>query len=154
LATTDATLVAAQVVGDPQAELAEDVAARAKSRCRSLLEGDDLISSLSSRHLTSEAVVDADLALDVGLAGLAGDGTRDEQARAAAREAGLDAGQAEAVAALGGTGAGRGDRPGPNGKDGHAGRDQEGPLGGDRLLPAATGAGHHERYVDEGIESS
>ena len=61
------------VVGDPQAvaELAEDLRARAEARCTSVLVGDDKVPSVMSRHLTSPAVTDADLALNLGLAGLA-----------------------------------------------------------------------------------
>ena len=56
-----------------------------------------------SRHLTSPAVIDADMALNLGLAGLAADeGPRDTEAGWAARGAGLDAGQADAVAAIAG----------------------------------------------------
>jgi exodeoxyribonuclease V alpha subunit len=98
-------LVRTGVVGDPQAvaELAEDVRARAEARCTSVLVGDEKVPSVMSRHLTSAAVIDADMALNLGLAGLAGQtGTRDTEAGIAARAAGLDAGQSDAVAAIAG----------------------------------------------------
>ena len=104
-AATERALVRTGVVGDPQAvaELAEDLRARAQGRCTSVLVGDDRVPSVMSRHLTSAAVIDADMALNLGLAGLAGnDGLRDTEAAQAARAAGLDAGQAEAVAAIAG----------------------------------------------------
>ena len=54
-----------------------------------------------SRHLSSEAVTSADLALNLGLVRLgAGDGARDQAAAEQARTAGLGAGQADAIAAL------------------------------------------------------
>jgi hypothetical protein len=54
-----------------------------------------------SRHLSSEAVREADLQLNLGLAGLSGgEGKRDGEAAAKARAAGLSVGQAEAVGAL------------------------------------------------------
>ena len=102
---TEKALVRTGVVGDAQGvtELAEDLRARAEARCTSVLVGDEKVPSVMSRYLTSAAVIDADLALNLGLAGLAGDGgPRDTEAGIAARGAGLDAGQAEAVAAIAG----------------------------------------------------
>ena len=98
-------LAASGVVGGAQAvaELAEDLRARAEARCTSVLVGDVKVPSVMSRYLTSQAVVDADMALNLGLAGLAGEaGPRDTEAGLAARRAGLDAGQADAVAAIAG----------------------------------------------------
>ena len=102
---TERALVRTGVVGDPQAvaELAEDVRARAEARCTSVLVGDEKVASVMSRHLTSAAVIDADMALNLGLAGLAAnERPRDAGAGLAARAAGLDAGQADAVAAIAG----------------------------------------------------
>ena len=102
---TERALAASGVVGEAQAvaELAEDLRARAEARCSSVLVGDVKVPSVMSRYLTSPAVVDADMALNLGLAGLAGDeGPRDTEAALAAREAGLDAGQADAAAAIAG----------------------------------------------------
>ena len=72
---TERALVRTGVVGDPQAvaELAEDVRARAEARCTSVLVGDEKVPSVMSRYLTSAAVIDADMALNLGLAGLAAD---------------------------------------------------------------------------------
>ena len=102
---TERALVRTGVVGDPQAvaELAEDVRARAEARCTSVLVGDEKVASVMSRHLTSPAVIDADMALNLGLAGLAAnEGPRAAGAGLAAREAGLNAGQADAIAAIAG----------------------------------------------------
>ena len=102
---TERAVVRTGVVGDPQAvaELAEDVRARAEARCTSVLVGDEKVASVMSRHLTSAAVIDADMALNLGLAGLAAnEGPRDAGAGLAARAAGLGAGQADAVAAIAG----------------------------------------------------
>ncbi|HTT90588.1 MAG TPA: MobF family relaxase [Acidimicrobiales bacterium] len=102
---TERALAASGVVGGAQAvaELAEDLRARAEARCSSILVGDEKVPSVMSRYLTSAAVIDADMALNLGLAGLAAtEGPRGTEACLAAREAGLDAGQAEAVAAIAG----------------------------------------------------
>ena len=102
---TEKALVRTGVVGDPQAvaELAEDLRARAEARCTSVPVGDDKVPSVMSHFLTSAAVIDADMALNLGLAGLAGDeGLRDIEAGIAARAAGLDVGQADAAAAIAG----------------------------------------------------
>jgi len=104
-AASERALVRTGLVGGPQAvaELAEDLRARAQARCTSVLVGDEKVPSVMSRHLTSAAVVDADMALNLGLAGLAADqGPRGTEAGWAARGAGLDAGQAAAVAAIAG----------------------------------------------------
>ena len=106
-AEVDAGLVRAGVVGDPQAvaELAEDVRARAAARCRSVLDPAVHTPTSMSRHLTSDAVVEADRRLNLGLAGLAGGpGDRDDVGAARAVAAGLDRGQAAAVGAVGGQG--------------------------------------------------
>ena len=56
-----------------------------------------------SRHLTSTAVIDADMALNLGLAGLAADeGPRDAGAGRPPGRRASDAGQADAVAAIAG----------------------------------------------------
>ena len=102
---TERALARTGVVGDAQAvaELAEDLRARAEAGCTSVLVGDEKVPSVMSRHLTSVAVIDADMALNLGLAGLAGEqGLRATEAALAARATGLDAGQAEAVAAIAG----------------------------------------------------
>ena len=102
---TEKALVRTGVVGDAQAvaELAEDLRARAEERCTSILVGDEKVPSVMSRYLTSAAVIDADMVLNLGLAGLAGDeGLRDTEAGLAAQAAGLDPGQADAVAAIAG----------------------------------------------------
>ena len=104
-AATEKALVRTGVIGDPQAvaELAEDLRARAEARCTSVLVGEGKAPSAMSRHLTSQAVIDADMALNLALAGQAGrGGPRGMGAEEAAREAGLDAGQAEAAAAIAG----------------------------------------------------
>jgi len=104
-AATEKVLAGTGVVGEAQAvaELAEDLRARAQALCTSVLMGEDKVPSVMSRYLTSEAVVEADMAFNLGLAGLAGDeGPRDAEAAIAARAAGLDAGQAEAAAAIAG----------------------------------------------------
>ena len=92
------------VVGAPQAvtELAEDCRARAAGRCVSVLDPEAYTPTAMSRHLTSPAVIDADMALNLGLAGLAGEGDRDAGGQAVAASQGLDTGQAEAVGAMGG----------------------------------------------------
>jgi exodeoxyribonuclease V alpha subunit len=106
-AATEKALVRTGVVGDAQAisELAEDLRARAEGRCTPVLESDDKVPSAMSRHLTSAAVVDADMALNLGLAALAAqDGQPDARAAQLAHEAGLDASQAQAAAAVAGAG--------------------------------------------------
>ena len=104
-AATEKALVHTGVVGDPQAvaELAEDLRARAEGLCTSVLVGDEKVPSVMSRHLTSAAVVDADIALNLGLAALAArEGPRDTKAAQLAHKAGLDANQADGVAAIAG----------------------------------------------------
>ncbi len=105
-AEVEAAVSRSGVVGDPQAvaELVEDVAARAAEGCLSVLDPEVRRPTAMSRHLTSEAVIDADMRLNVGLAGLAGGrGERDLSGEVLAGAEGLDAGQGEAVAAVCGT---------------------------------------------------
>jgi exodeoxyribonuclease V alpha subunit len=93
------------VVGDAQAvaELAEDVRDRAESCCTSVMVEEDKVPSVMSRYLTSQAVIDADMALNLALAGLAsGSGGRHTGGALEARASGLDAGQADAIAVLAG----------------------------------------------------
>ncbi len=118
-AGVEAAVARSGVVGDPQAveELVEDVAARAADRCLSVLDPEIHTPTSMSRHLTSEAVMNADMALNLGLAGLAGDSAAgdsgapdsagdsssaawDRAGESLARSEGLDAGQGAAVAAL------------------------------------------------------
>lgn len=106
-AEVEAAVTRSGVVGDPQAvtELVEDVRARASERCLSVLDPEVHTPTAMSRHLTSEAVVNADLRLNLALAGLAGGGGdehggRDREGGRLAAGQGLDAGQAEAVEAL------------------------------------------------------
>ena len=104
-AEVEAAVTRSGVVGDPQAvaELVEDVAARASGGCRSVLDPEVRRPTAMSRHLTSDAVVNADMRLNLGLAGLADQGERDRAGEALAVTQGLDAGQGEAVAAVCGT---------------------------------------------------
>ena len=98
-AAVEAAVSRTGVVGDQQAvsELVEDVGARALARCHDLLDPARQSPTAMSRHLSSEAVTSADLALNLGLARLgAGDGARDQEAAEQARAAGLGAGQADA----------------------------------------------------------
>lgn len=98
------------VVGDPQAvtELAEDIEARARARCVTLLDPDQVPTAMS-KYLSSAQVLDADRDLNLGLVGLVGPALEETQQRLssqlvrAAQAQGLDAGQAQAVAALGGS---------------------------------------------------
>ena len=107
-AEVETAVTGSGVVGDPQAvtELVEDVRARAAGRCRSVLDPEVHTPTAMSRHLTSEAVITADLRLNLGLAGLAGDRAvtssdgRDRDGGRLAAGQGLDSGQVEAVAAL------------------------------------------------------
>jgi hypothetical protein len=121
-AEVEAAVARSGLVGDPQAvtELVEDVAARATESCLSVLNPEVHVPSVMSRHLTSQAVVNADMALNLGLAGLvAGEESRDNVGwdnvgrdnvgwdnvgweMAVAK--GLDRAQAEAVAAMCGPG--------------------------------------------------
>jgi len=102
---TEKALAGSGVVGEARAvaELAEDLRARAESRCTSVLEGDEKVPSVMSRYLTSPAVIEADMALNLALAGLASsNGPRDLGAGRAAQRAGLGASQSEAAAAVAG----------------------------------------------------
>jgi conjugative relaxase-like TrwC/TraI family protein len=98
----EAAVAASGVVGDPQAvtELAEDCRARAEALCLSLLDPERQSPTAMSRHLTSETVIDADMRLNLGLAGLAGGGGRDRAAVLAGHRLGLDDGQSVALSAL------------------------------------------------------
>jgi exodeoxyribonuclease V alpha subunit len=90
--------------GGAVAELVEDCEARAKERCTSVLDAARLTPTAMSRYLTSDAVIAADAALNLGFAGLAGGGgERDQEGGALAQLRGLGAGQIEAVEALAGS---------------------------------------------------
>jgi len=108
-AAVEAAVTRSGVVGDPQAvaELAEDVRARAAERCLSVLDPEVHTPTSMSRHLTSQAVIDADMRLNLGMAGLAGQhgeqGEQDLSGGAIAVLQGLDPAQGEAVAAVTGT---------------------------------------------------
>jgi exodeoxyribonuclease V alpha subunit len=104
-AEVEAAVARSGVVGDSQAvtELVEDVGARSEGRCVSVLDPALHTPSVMSRHLSSEAVLEADMALNLGLAGLVGKGRRDDVGRDEALARGLGAGQGEAVAAMSGT---------------------------------------------------
>jgi conjugative relaxase-like TrwC/TraI family protein len=102
-AEVERAVAASGVLGDQQAvtELAEDVRARALALCMSLLHPARQAPTAMSRHLSSEQVREADLQVNLGLAGLAGGmGKGDEEAAAKARAAWHGTGQAEAVGAL------------------------------------------------------
>ena len=101
-AEVEAAVTRTGVVGDPQAvtELAEDCRARAEARCLSLLDPGRQTPTAMSRHLTSAAVIDADMRLNLGFAGLASGGSRDGAAVLAGHRLGLDDGQSVALAAL------------------------------------------------------
>jgi hypothetical protein len=102
-AEVEAAVTRTGVIGDPQAvtELVEDVRARAAERCLSVLDPEVHTPTAMSRHLTSEAVVNADMRLNLGLAGLAGgDGGRDPEGGRLAAGQGLGGGQVEAVEAV------------------------------------------------------
>lgn len=111
-AGVEAAVARSGVVGDPRAvsELVEDVASRARERCVSLLaEEPDALATSMSRRWTSQAVIEADTALNLGLARLvAPAGERDLSlgagAGAGAGEPGLDPAQVEAVAVIAGEG--------------------------------------------------
>ncbi len=86
------------------AELVEDCEARALERCTSVLDAARHTPTVMSRYLTSEAVIAADAALNLGFAGLAGESTgRDYDGGVLAQVQGLGAGQIEAVEALAGS---------------------------------------------------
>jgi exodeoxyribonuclease V alpha subunit len=101
-AGVDAALTASTVVGDHQAvgELAEDCRARARERCVSLLDPELSSPTAMSRHLSSEAVLASDMALNLGLAGLAGIEQTNVSQPTAVTHGGLDAGQAAALEAI------------------------------------------------------
>lgn len=102
-AEVESALTRSGVLGDPQAvtEAVEDCRARAASRCLSVLDPDLHAPTVMSRHLSSEAVLEADMALNLGLAGLVGrEGRRDSKGGLLALKAGLHVQQAEAVEAV------------------------------------------------------
>jgi exodeoxyribonuclease V alpha subunit len=106
MATVEVRVTGTGVVGDAGAvsDLVEDVAARAAGRCRSVLDPEVHTPTSMSRYLTSEAVIDADVRLNLGFAGLAGgEGDRDGEGGRLAVLEGLDSGQVEAVQAVGGS---------------------------------------------------
>jgi exodeoxyribonuclease V alpha subunit len=85
------------------AELVEDCEARARERCTSVLDAARHTPTVMARYLTSDAVIAADAALNLGFAGLGGrGGERDRDGGALAQLRGLGAGQIEAVEALAG----------------------------------------------------
>jgi len=106
-AEVEAAVSRTGVTGADQAvtELVEDCGARASEQCLSVLAAEAWTPTVMSRHLTSEAVINADQRLNLGLAGLAGLAvTRDVEGAGLALAQGLDPGQAEAVASVCGTG--------------------------------------------------
>ena len=103
-AAVEAALARSGLSGAPEElqALADAAREQAEARCIDLLASEPAPST--SRHLTSVAVLEADLALAAGLARLAGPGgERDRPGASAAREAGLSPGQAEALSAIAGT---------------------------------------------------
>jgi exodeoxyribonuclease V alpha subunit len=104
-AAVEVAVVRSGVVAESGAvtELVEDIEARALERCTSVLDAARHIPTVMSRYLTSEAVIAADAALNLGFAGLAGvSAGRDAEGGALAQLRGLGAGQVEAVEALAG----------------------------------------------------
>ena len=86
------------------AELVEDCEARALERCTSVLDAARHTPTAMARYLTSDAVIAADAALNLGFAGLAGGGgERDQEGGALALTRGLGVGQIEAVEAVAGS---------------------------------------------------
>jgi exodeoxyribonuclease V alpha subunit len=105
-AAVEVAVVRSGVVAESAAvaELVEDCEARALERCTSVLDAARLTPTAMSRYLTSDAVIAADAALNLGFAGLAGGGgERDRDGGALAELRGLGAGQIEAVEAMSGT---------------------------------------------------
>jgi conjugative relaxase-like TrwC/TraI family protein len=105
-AAVEVAVVRSGVIADPGAvaELVEDCEERALERCTSVLDAARHTPTVMARYLTSDAVIAADAALNLGLAGLAGGGgERDRAGGALAQLAGLGAGQVEAVEALAGS---------------------------------------------------
>jgi exodeoxyribonuclease V alpha subunit len=85
------------------AELVEDTEARALERCTSVLDAERHTPTVMARYLTSDAVIAADAAINLGFAGLSGGGgERDRDGGALALVRGLGAGQIEAVEAVAG----------------------------------------------------
>ena len=109
-AAVEAALARSGLSGGPEElqALADAARDQAEARCIDLLANGEQAPSgpapSTSRHLTSVAVLTADLALAAGLARLAGPGEeRDRPGASAARKAGLSPGQAEALSAISGT---------------------------------------------------
>jgi len=105
-AAVEVAVVRSGVVAESAAvvELVEDCEARALERCTSVLDAARHTPTAMSRYLTSDAVIAADAALNLGFAGLAGGGgERDQDGGALAELRGLGAGQIEAVEALTGS---------------------------------------------------
>jgi exodeoxyribonuclease V alpha subunit len=105
IAAVEVAVVRSGVVAEsvPVAELVEDCEARALERCRSVLDAERHTPTVMARYLTSDAVIAADTALNLGLAGLAGESAgRDRVGGVLALVRGLGAGQIEAVEALAG----------------------------------------------------
>ena len=77
-AAVEVAVVRSGVVAESAAvaELVEDVEARALERCTSVLDAARHTPTAMSRYLTSDAVIAADAALNLGFAGLAGGGGR------------------------------------------------------------------------------
>lgn len=106
-------MAAAGVIGDSAAVLdaAADCVQRAQGRCVSLLGPSDHAATSMSAHLSAPAVIEADNALNLALARLAGAGgsraaslpTHAAGGAEAVGGAGLDAGQREAAAAIAAT---------------------------------------------------
>jgi hypothetical protein len=104
-AAVEVAVVRSGVVAESEAvaELVEDCEARALERCTSVLDAGRHTPTTMSRYLTSDAVIAADAALNLGFAGLAGGGgERDRAGGALAQLQGLGAGQIAAVEALAG----------------------------------------------------
>jgi len=105
-AEVEASLARSGVAAEPAAlaTLAAQCREAATARCVSVLDPALHTPTSMSRHLSSDAVVAADVALNVGLAERGGGGARDTDAAWRARASGgLDAGQAQALGALCGT---------------------------------------------------
>jgi exodeoxyribonuclease V alpha subunit len=105
-AAVEVAVVRSGVVAESAAvaELVEDCEARALERCTSVLDAARHTPTAMARYLTSDAVIAADAALNLGFAGLAGGGgERDHEGGALALVRGLGVGQIEAVEALAGS---------------------------------------------------
>jgi exodeoxyribonuclease V alpha subunit len=105
-AAVEVAVVHSGVIADSGAvaELVEDCEDRALERCTSVLDAVRHTPTVMARYLTSDAVIAADAAINLGFAGLAGGGgERDRAGGALAQRQGLGAGQVEAVEALAGS---------------------------------------------------